>query len=316
MNKSFPTVLLLLCVFALSCKLNEPKKIEAESLNKEVKNEQELKLVLAQWTFHKELFSGEMSTIDFINKASELGFEGVELVNQFFESKVMDDAFLSSLKSASEAANIKNTIILVDYIEAKLGASNSEERENAISEHKKWIVAASKLDCPNIRVNAYGDGTSEEVMDASFESIKDLSRFGKKYNVGIVIENHGSYSNNGKWLSELVGKLVPYGVGSVADFDNWCVEREDGKLWGSACIKEYDRYQGVKELLPTAKSVSLKAFEFDDKGNAVKTDFRRMFELIKEANYDEYLAVEFEGHDFDPLIGIQKTLALIEKCNK
>ena len=152
------------------------------------------------------------------------------------------------------------------------------------------------------------------MMSVIFNSVKELANFGKSYNVRLAIENHGQYSSDGMWLSELVGKLVPYGVGSVADIDNWCIEREGGKLWGTPCIIEYDRYQGMKELLPTAKSVSLKVFDFDNDGNAIKTDFKRMFHLINEAQYDEYLAVEFEGHDMDPIEGIRKTLELVKKC--
>ena len=305
---------LLSLILFLACKSKVIPNQESGKQISEFKSESKPKLVLAQWTFNKELFAGEMTTIDFVNKASQLGFEGVEYVSQFFQDKVSDDAFLAELKLASENASIINTLIAVDVSEARLGSSDPIERDLAISKHKEWIIAASKLNCPTIRVNAHGDGTAEEMMLVIFNSVKELANFGKSYDVGVAIENHGQYSSDGKWLSQLVGKLVPYGVGSVADFDNWCIEREGGKLWGTPCINEYDRYQGVKELLPTAKSVSVKAFDFDAQGNAIKTDFKRMFQLIKEAQYDEYLAVEFEGHDMDPIEGVRKTLELIERC--
>jgi len=309
-------MVLLIALFTglSSCKPND-KSVDTTVDKSEFlhESEKEPKLVLAQWTFNKDLFAGKMTTFDFVNTAGEFGVEGVEYVSQFFDDKVEDDAYLSKLKSTAQKAGIKNTMILVDVLESRLGATDSEERRRSIEAHKKWIIAASKLDCPNIRVNAHGDGSADETMDNIFESVKELSSFGKKYKVGVTIENHGQYSSDGKWLTELLEKLVPYGVGCVADFDNWCIEREDGKLWGSKCIKEYDRYQGIKELLPTAKSISLKAFEFDENGDAVKTDFKKMFELIRTAQYDEYLAVEFEGHDLDPVIGVRNTLKLVEK---
>ena len=307
---------ILICV---SCKSKSLKSDPAEVVNvseepTDIETRFIPKLVLAQWTFNKDLFAGNMSTEDFVLKASDLGFEGVEFVSQFFQDKVEDEAYLYHLRGVSESVGIKNTMIAVDIPDARLGASDFKERNISIDEHKKWIVAASKLDCPTIRVNAYGDGSSEMVMSAVFESVKELANYGKRYGVRIAIENHGQYSSDGKWLSTLVGKLFPYGVGSVADFDNWCIERENGKLWGATCIKEYDRYLGIKELLPTATSISLKAFDFNQEGNAVKTDFKKMFNLIKESQYDEYLAVEFEGHDMDPVEGIRKTLQLVEKC--
>jgi len=316
-SKYFHLAFALFICFSCKSKTVQSKTSEkdvSEIEKSEFKSNNSPKLVLAQWTFNKDLFAGKMTTIDFVNLASELGFEGVEYVSQFFQDKVEDDKYLSNLKAAAENAEVVNTMILVDIPDARLGSSDAKERNKSIAEHKKWIVAASKLDCPTIRVNAHGDGTPEEIILAVFESVKTLAIFGKNYDVKITIENHGQYSSDGKWLSELIGKLVPYGVGSVADFDNWCIEREGGKLWGSPCIEEYDRYLGIKELLPTAKSVSLKAFDFDSDGNAIKTDFCKMFQLIKDAQYDEYLAVEFEGHDIDPIEGIRKTLELVEKC--
>ncbi|MFT6334898.1 MAG: sugar phosphate isomerase/epimerase [Saprospiraceae bacterium] len=303
-------------LISVSCKSKVVQNQDTGIEESGFKSESKPKLVLAQWTFNKDLFAGKMTTIDFVNKAAEMGFDGVEFVSQFIKDKVNDDAYLAELKLASETAGIKNTMISVDVSEAKLGSSDPDERDIATAKHKEWIVAASKLNCPTIRVNAHGDGSADEMMSAMFNSVKELANFGKSYNVGVTIENHGQYSSDGKWLSQLIGKLVPYGVGSVADFDNWCIEREGGKLWGTPCIKEYDRYLGMKELLPTARSVSVKAFDFDEQGNAIKTDFKRMFQLIKEAQYDEYLAIEFEGHDMDPIEGIRKTLELVDQCWK
>jgi len=146
--------------------------------------------------------------------------------------------------------------------------------------------------------------------------MKELLNYGKRYGVAVLIENHGQYSSDADWLVEVVEELVPYGGGSLADFDNWCIEREGGVMWGAPCIKEYDRYEGMQKLLPTARSVSLKAFNFDESGNAIKTDFKKMFDLIKASQYDSYLAVEFEGHEIDPKEGIRKTLELCRRYDK
>ena len=270
------------------------------------------RLVLAQWSFNRELFKGEMSTFDFIRTAKEMDFVGVEYVNQFFMDHIEDSAYLDSLRTTAEEVGIKNTLLMIDRA-GNLGASKKETREEAVANHKKWILAAKKMNCPNIRINAHGDGSREEIYSACQKSILELSDFGQEHNVGILIENHGSYSSDGNWLSELVKKVNRPNVASLADFDNWCIERENGELWGAPCIKEYDRYVGMKQLLPTAKSVSIKAFDFDKDGLPIKTDFKKMFELIFKSGYEGYLAVEFEGHEIDAKIGIQKTKALAER---
>lgn len=300
---AFSTTLSILC---LNCK---PK---AQDLKPSTQNAFKDKLVLAQWSFNKELFAGQMNTFDFIREAKEMGFSGVEFVNQFFMDKIEDEAYLDSLRATSEKIGIKNTLLMIDRA-GNLGASDEKEREAAVLEHKKWMLAAAHLGCPNIRVNAHGDGSSEEVFEACKSSIAKLLTWGKQRKVGVIIENHGGYSSDGDWLYRLIQELEPYGVASLADFDNWCIERENGELWGAPCVKEYDRYKGMQQLLPSAKSVSVKAFEFDANGLPVKSDFSRMFRLIRDSGYDGYLAVEFEGHGIDAKEGILKTKALAER---
>ena len=289
-----------------SCKPTVP---EIKAIENNVVQE---RLVLAQWSFNRELFKGDMNTFDFVRVAKEMGFVGVEYVNQFFIDKVEDTDFLDSLRSKTDEIGIRNTLLMIDRA-GNLGASNEDERKLAVLQHKKWMLAAARLGCPNIRVNAHGDGSSEEVFAACKASIKELLVWGKQHRVGVLVENHGSYSSDGDWLQKLIEELKPYGVSSLADFDNWCIERENGELWGAPCTKEYDKYKGMAQLLPTAKSVSVKAFDFDKDGWPIKTDFPKMFELIHKSGYGGYLAVEFEGHDIDAKVGIQKTKDLVEK---
>ncbi len=300
------TICLISFVIFFSCKL-----AEKEEGQREISPSNE-RLVLAQWSFNRELFKGEMSTFDFIRAAKEMGFAGVEYVNQFFKDRIEDVEYLDSLKTIAQEVGIKNTLLMIDGA-GNLGASKKSERLEAVAMHQKWILAAKRIGCPNIRINAHGDGSREEVFAACKESIKALSNFGKLHEVGILIENHGSFSSDGDWLASLVAELDLPNISSLADFDNWCIERENGELWGAPCVKEYDRYEGMKLLLPTAKSVSVKAFDFDEEGWPKKTDFRKMFALIHEAGYDGYLAVEFEGHTIDAREGIMKTKALAEK---
>ncbi len=305
----FLSIILFLIPNLYNCKPigSKYKHIESKSIND--------KIVLAQWSFNKELFAGEMNTFDFVKVAKEMDFGGVEYVNQFFMEKVEDTTFLDSLKTLAEENKIKNTLLMIDGA-GNLGASNQEERSLAVSEHKRWMLTAKRMGCPNIRVNAHGDGTSDEVLAACKTSISELGRWGKQHGVGILIENHGGYSSDGGWLLQLVEGLAAEEISSLADFDNWCMERENGKLWGAPCIKEYNRYLGMEKLLPFAKSVSVKAFDFDKDGMPIKTDFEKMFELIHKAGYSGYLAVEFEGHKIDAKTGIRKIKMLIDKFGK
>ena len=56
----------------------------------------------------------------------------------------------------------------------------------------------------------------------------------------------------------------------------------------------YDRYKGVRELMPYAKAVSAKSHEFDDKGNEVKP-ITWNDENRPRPYYNGYVGVEYEG---------------------
>ncbi len=267
---------------------------------------------LGQWSYHRELFAGEMNTFDFLRAAGEMDFAGVELVNQFFADKAENGPYLDSLKTVSEAAGVVPTILLIDGA-GNLAASDPDTRDTAIREHLKWVRAAARIGAPALRVNAHGDGTPQEMMEAAADGIGRLAEAAREQGIRILIENHGGISDDGAWLAELLGRLQEFNVGAVADFDNWCITRDNGQLWGGNCTLRYDRYQGLQELLPYAGGISVKAFNFDAQGREPDMDYAVLFDLIRGSDYDGYLGIEYEGDALPSREGILKTRALAEQ---
>jgi len=293
---------LVIPLLLLSCS-HESKETEIETAKP--------KYSLAQWSFNRDLKAGEMNTVDFINAAAEMDFEGVEYVSQFFQDKVTDFTYLDSLKNAAEKAGILSLMIQVDEI-GHLCASNEEERNAAVELGKKWLDASKYLGCTSMRVNAHGDGTPEQMMTQAIDGIGRLADYANEVGVKLIIENHGGMSSHGAWLVDLIAQLSDKNVGSLDDFHNWCYETKSGAIWGP-CAKEYDYYQGFEELISTAKGVSVKAFKFDSLGNEPDLDFPRFFQIMKDAGYNGYLGVEYEGNNLSSREGILKTKALAEK---
>lgn len=297
-----------LFLFFAGCTITDPKP-EVPTLDEPTGP----RYSLGQWSFHQALFAEEMTSIDFVEAAAEMGFDGVEYVNQFFLDRVGDTLFLDRLAAAATAAEVEGVMLLVDNA-GNLGASDPEARKTAIEQHLQWARVARRLNCPIMRVNAHGDGSPEEMMEACASSIRALAAGAAAENVQIVIENHGGISNDGEWLAKLVGRLQDVNVGSLADFDNWCVEREHGQLWGAPCTVRYNRYQGMMDLMPTAEGVSVKAFNFDENGEEPDIDFFTMFDILHVHQYDGFLGIEYEGDALPPTEGILATLALAKKA--
>lgn len=157
-------------------------------------------------------------------------------------------------------------------------------------------------------MNAYGEGTAEEVQKAAVDGLSRLGEYAAKENINVIVENHGSYSSNGVWMSNVLKTVNKSNVGMLPDFGNFCIKSDKGK-----CIDEYDRYKGVAELMPYAKGVSAKTHNFDEKGKCVDTDYDKMMKIVKDSGFKGYIGIEYEGDHLTENEGIRKTKTLLEK---
>jgi len=274
-------------------------------------------LSLAQWSLHKALFANEISTLDFpvvARKSYDIG--AVEYVNQFFYEKAKDKKFLAELKKRCEDNGVVSSLIMIDK-EPELASPDAKERVAGVEGHKKWIDAAKFLGCTAIRVNLHGNGTLEQWTSGAVESLKKLSAIGKPLGIKILVENHGGFSSNGKYMAEVMRLANDSNIGTMPDFGNFCVRREvPGDLWKSACVEQYDIYQGVAEMMPYAGAFSAKSFNFDEQGNESGIDFLKMFTLMRASKYRGYVGIEYEGKKMSEDAGIRATKKLIEKVRE
>ncbi len=271
------------------------------------------KISLAEWSLNKAIFGGSMTNLDFPAKAkNDFGISAVEYVNQFFKDKATDQSYLTELKTRCQDLDVTSVLIMCDG-EGFLGDLDVKKRNEAVDNHKKWVEAAQLLGCHSIRVNAFGRGTREEVAEAATDGLRSLSMFAKDFDINVIVENHGSYSSDGQWLANVITGTGMANCGTLPDFGNFCVEREEGAEWGTPCVKWYDRYQGTEEMMPFAKGVSAKANDFDDNGNCVETDYAKILPIVKAAGYTGYIGIEYEGSVLSEDEGILATKALLER---
>ncbi|MFT7669960.1 MAG: L-ribulose-5-phosphate 3-epimerase [Planctomycetota bacterium] len=255
---------------------------------------------LAQWSNHRTLRAGQtnLEWISAVREKYDIG--AVEFVNQFFADKACDWDYLSQMKLRASDAGVRMLLIMIDG-EGALAAEDKSEREAAIEKHRKWIVAAGYLGCHSIRVNAAGSGDEDEMAKRAADSLTQLARFGEQYKINVIVENHGGLSSSGAWLASVMRLADHPGVGTLPDFGNFRVSRD----------VMYDRYLGVKELMPYAKAVSAKSHDFDKLGNETNTDYNRMLRIVKDSGYTGFIGVEYEGSNHSEDDGIRLTRDLL-----
>ncbi|QWX83800.1 sugar phosphate isomerase/epimerase [Cellulophaga sp. HaHaR_3_176] len=308
----------------ISCK-DKVAKIEEEKVEKidDSSKEPFFKLSLAQWSMHKMILEKNEDPYTFAEHAKKWGFTGLEYVSGLYNKELEKEnfseeamaAFVKKCNEESEKHGMQNVLIMIDG-QGDLAISDADERKKAVENHYKWVDAASQMGCSSIRVNLSGSNDEKEWLENSVDGLTQLATYAKNKNINVIVENHGGFSSNGKKLAEVMTIVNMDNCGTLPDFGNFCVIRKDGSIYNGECAEEYDMYKGVEELMPSAKGVSAKSYNFDEHGNETKIDFYKMLQIVKNANYSGFIGVEYEGDELGEEEGILKTKELLLKASK
>jgi hydroxypyruvate isomerase len=70
----------------------------------------------------------------------------------------------------------------------------------------------------------------------------------------------------------------------------------------------------VAELLPYAKAVSAKSYNFNEQGEDTKIDYFKMMKIVKDSAYNGYIGIEYEGMEKSEHEGIEITRELMKRA--
>lgn len=280
-------------------------------------------LSLAQWSLHRAIREGGMDPYEFAQKAKGWGFSGLEYVSGLYYKELeaasfSEEAMQGFVDRNNEEARkhgMQNLLIMVDG-QGDLATSGEADRIAAVENHYKWVDAAAAMGCHSIRVNLSGSSDPQQWVPNSVDGLRRLATYAEDKGIKILVENHGGLSSNAGMLAKVMREVGMENCGTLPDFGNFCIRRNDPSDWRAGCAEEYDRYKGVRELMPFAGAVSAKSHDFDAQGNETNTDYVRMLQIVKDAGYTGYIGVEYEGSELDEEAGIIATRDLILEASK
>lgn len=253
---------------------------------------------VAQWSLHRTLAAKELDHLDFARVARlEFGLGAIEYVNTFFKDSVKSAPYLAEMNRRAADYGVYQHLIMCDG-EGRIGDPDPTKRRQAVENHYKWVEAAKTLGCATIRVNAASDGSYDEQQALAADGLGRLCEFADPHGINVIVENHGGLSSNGQWLAGVMRRVNHPRCGTLPDFGNFY---------------EYDRYQGVADLMPFAKAVSAKSHDFDADGNETAKDYRRLMKIVLDAGYRSWVGIEYEGQRLPEREGIAATLRLLRR---
>ena len=167
---------------------------------------------------------------------------------------------------------------------------------------------AAELNCKAIR-NVCGEYISiphPVKLKYATEGVTALGEYAASKGLDLLIENHNGYSSDPDWMLQLMEGVNLKNVGILGDFTNWTLERNPNTYYP-------DPYKGIELLSPYIRAISAKSERFDKSGEETTTDYKRMFNILKNAPDFVFAGVEFFGNNISRNQGALQTKNLIEK---
>lgn len=165
-------------------------------------------------------------------------------------------------------------------------------RREGVDLAKEWIIAASKMGAPVVRVFA---GAIPEGYEENWEvpaqwmidCYKELLPVAERYGVKIGIQNHGEMLQTAEQCIYIMKALDSDWAGLIVDTGNF---------------KTPNPYKDIAKVVPYAINWQIKESPFG-LDSEIKTDYKKLIAIIREGGYTGYLPVEtlyVKGKPYDP----------------
>lgn len=263
-----------------------------------------MKIAVSSYSFSQAMRDGRMTIMDVIPKAKEMGYEGVEIVRGGWSDEEMR-AMAPKLKAQSEEYGMPIIAYMVgaDFIRNGLDAE--------VERLKREAEVAALLGAPRMRHDSTGGRdandnpvTVEEALPIVAEGYRRVTEFAAGLGVHTMIENHGYFFQDACRVKKLIETVNHPNFGWLMDMGNFmCADENSAIALGNA--------------LPYAAHVHAKDFLFKSgdgenpgegffgtrAGNYLRgaiigqgvVPVKQCLRLLKRANYDGWISLEFEG---------------------
>jgi L-ribulose-5-phosphate 3-epimerase len=250
-----------------------------------------------------------------IDKASELGLRGVEIVQQQLASEEND--YLQNLKRYAfrKGVTFFGLGTSQDFV-----WDEAAKREENIEHTKYCIELAHKLGVPAIRVNAgfwrredefeslvetrgwttpWEGATHDDGFDWAIEGLSSCTAHAEKYGVMMLLENHWGLTTTADGMLRILNAVNSPWLRAILDMGNFYF-----------CE---DMYAEMEKLAPWVDVAHAKTYPGGGLVFTIPLDYERVFRILKKVNFMGYVSIEMEGHE-SAETAVPKSIAMLEEA--
>jgi sugar phosphate isomerase/epimerase len=258
-----------------------------------------LKLGLNAYSFDKPLRAGSMTLADAVHFCAQQGVDALDATGYYFPGypKAPPDEYIYDLKRTSfvNGVAISGTGVRNDFAVADAAARRAD-----VQMVKDWIVVASKLGAPVIRVfsgKARPAGHSfDEAVAWMAADFRECAAFGKTHGVVVAVQQHNDFLKTAAETIRVIDAVGSDWFGCILDIGS---------------LRQSDPYAEIEKLVPYAMSWQIKENVGRD-GKEEPTDLARIKTIIDRSGYRGYLPFEALGGG-DPRVKVASFLQKIRQ---
>ena len=232
-----------------------------------------------------------MSMFDFVDFCADHGCQGAELTSYYFPHPIETD-YLVKVK---RHAFLRGVAVSGGAIGNNFALPEGEKRSQEIALAKRWVDYYALLGAPHIRVfaGAKGNLQESEARKMCISALEECADYAGTKGIFLGLENHGGIVAEPEGLLEIVKAVKSPWLGVNLDTGNFETE---------------DPYADLAQCAPYAVNVQVKVeIRRRGRGKSEPADLPRVVKLLRDANYQGYLALEYEAAE-DPWTAVPRWL--------
>lgn len=258
------------------------------------------KLSCNLFSFNQPLTQGKMSLEEVLEFCAGLGFEAIDPTAYYFPGypALPKAGYLQKIKRAAflQGLDISGTGIRNDFTQ-----SDEKLRQQDLEMVRHWCGAAALLGAPVLRLFS-GKGVPagfqrEAVMEWVVSCMQKSCSLGGEQGVMIGLQNHADFIQTAGQMLDMIKRVNSEWLGVNLDIGSF---------------NSPDPYSEIAQCAPYAVTWQLKE-NVKPNGREVKTDLKKIVQILKEAGYRGYLPLETLGEG-DPKIKVRKFLEEVQEA--
>lgn len=266
-----------------------------------------MKFSVSLYSFYSAIKAGELTPVQCIAKAKELGFDAVEAVDfvnfQCPEDQMPDKARALKAEADKLGLEFSSLAVAADLLNGSGGDTAKE-----IQRVKNYVDLAVLLGAPRMR-HDITQGTEpaqsyDSLLPRLAEAVREITQYAAEKGVLTMTENHGFFSQDSQRVEKLYTAVGHPNFKLLCDMGNFLCADEDPAL-AVARVAPYTAYVHAKDFIR-------KSFYAEDPGEGAfqtragnylrgtvighgNVPVKQCLRTLKAAGFDGTVAIEFEG---------------------